>query len=132
MKKLIYSPFVLIIILLAASCQKDDSAAKPKALLDPPQDSLATVSLVNNSNTSFEVSFSKSGYTVDVPENGRQSISVKAGTYDIEVYPAGSGNYTSHNIAWDNLAPVYGPRANFDHVQIAASSLQSLLIYDKN
>lgn len=128
MKKLIYLPLVLITTLLAASCQKDDAVTKPGPV-PHPQDSLATVSLVNNSSTSYEVAFSKTGYTVDIPKNGRLSISVQSGTYNISVYPAGSGSYATHSIAWGNLAPVYAPRANFDHVQINAASLQSLMIY---
>ena len=127
MKKLIYLPFVLI-ALLAASCQKDDSVKKTGSGAQS-QDSLATVSLVNNSNTAYEVAFSKTGYTVDIPKNSRLSISLKAGAYNISVYPSGSQDYASHSISWDDLAPVYAPRANFNNVQVNATSPQSLLIY---
>jgi len=61
MKKLIYSPLVLFIVLLAVSCQKDDSVAKPSDKVQL-QDSLATVSLINNSNTAYEVAFEKTNY----------------------------------------------------------------------
>lgn len=127
MKKLVYLPFV-IIALLAASCQKEDSG-RNITTGPPPPDSLVTVSLVNNSNTAYEVAFTKSGYTVDISKNSRQSIKLKAGVYNISVYPAGSDGYPSHSISWDNLAPVYAPRANFNNVQINATSPQSLLIY---
>jgi hypothetical protein len=127
MKKLIYSTFLLFIILLAASCQKDSSIAKPAAKVKS-QDSLVTVSLVNNSNTAYELSFAKINYTVDIPKNGRMSINVKAGAYNITVYPISSSDYSPHSIQWDDLSPVYSPRASFD-VQLEASSSQSLLIY---
>ena len=128
MKKLIYLPLVLIIALLAASCQKDDSVTKPgsKTL---SQDLSATISVVNNSDTPYEVLFQGLNYTLDVPKNGRVSATIKAGIYDIEIYPASSADYASHSITWDNLKPVLSPRANFNNVQIGAASLQSLVIY---
>jgi hypothetical protein len=126
MKKLIYFPFALFIILMAVSCKKDDSV---KPISPPPSsDSMATVSLVNNSGTAYEVAFDgMTKYTVDMHANGRQAIQVKAGTYNVQVYP--TGTYASHTIAWSGLAPVISARAFFSNVLIKPADQQNLLIY---
>jgi hypothetical protein len=125
MKKLIYFPFALLIILMAASCKKDDSITQ----IQPSQsDSMATISLVNNSGTTYEVAFDgMTKYTVDVQAYGRQAIKVKAGTYSIQVYP--TGTYASHTISWSGLAPVISARASFSNVLIKPADQQNLLIY---
>jgi hypothetical protein len=126
MKKLIYFPFALFLILLAASCQKNDPL--PSLSSPQPPDSVATVSMVNNSGCAYEVAFDgMAKYTADMPANGRQTITVKAGTYNIQVYP--TGTYASHTISWNSLAPVISARASFNGVLISSSSSQGLLIY---
>lgn len=125
MKKLIYFPFALFIILTAASCNKD--AIKPKPPL-PSSDSVATVSLVNTSHDAYQVAFiGKTKYTVDMSASGRQEVTVKAGKYDIQVYP--TGNYASHTITWNSLAPVISARAYFSSVLITSGDSPELLIY---
>ncbi|WP_426671437.1 hypothetical protein ACPPVU_09380 [Mucilaginibacter sp. McL0603] len=127
MKNLIYSPFVLFIVLLAASCQKEPLVQQSKEI--QPQDSLVAVSMINNSSTPYEVSFQgTTKSTVDIQANSRQVISVKAGAYNVEIYPAGASSYTSHTISWGGLAPINGPRANLN-VLIPLASSQALLIY---
>ena len=127
MKNLIYSSFVLFIVLIVASCQKEPLVQQSKTI--QPPDSLVAVSMVNNSSTPYEVSFQgTSRYSVTLSANSRQSTSVKAGTYDVEIYPAGASGYASHTISWSTLAPINGPRANLN-VLIPIASSQSLLIY---
>jgi hypothetical protein len=113
---------------MAASCQKDASV---KPINTPKtQDSLVNVSMINNSSIPYEVSFQgTSKYTIYLSANSRQSTSVKAGTYDIEIYPiGGSPNASSTNIVWSALLPISNPRANLN-VLIPIASTQSLLIY---
>jgi hypothetical protein len=125
MKKLIYFPFALFIILMAVSCKKDDSVTQ---IPPPPSDSMATISLVNNSGIAYEVAFDgMTKYTVDMQANGRQAIKVKAGTYSVQVYP--TGTYASHTISWSGLAPVISARAFFSNVLIKPGDQQNLLIY---
>jgi hypothetical protein len=128
MKNLIYSPFVLLIVLLAASCQKDDPITK-HMVQSQQSDLSATINMVNNSDTPYEVSFQGANYTIDIQAHSRQSATIKAGTYDVEIYPAGSSDYVSHTITWGDLAPVLSPRANFTNVQINAGYSQGLLVY---
>ena len=126
MKNLIYSSFVLFIVLIVASCQKEPLVQQSKTI--QPPDSLVAVSMVNNSSTPYEVSFQgTTKHTAYIQPGGRQSVIVKAGSYNIEVYPSGSSSYVSHTISWNGLSRIT-PRANFD-VLIAPASAQQLLIY---
>jgi hypothetical protein len=137
MKNLIYSPFVLFVVMLVTSCQKEPSVVQLKKApsivqlntIPPPPDSLVTVSMINNSSTPYEVSFQGvAKYTVDIQANSRQVTSVKAGIYNIEIYPEGASAYAPHTIVWGELAPITSPRANLN-VPIPLASSQQLLIY---
>jgi hypothetical protein len=124
MKKLIYFPVVLFILLLAVSCSKD-AAVKPSSA---PQDPPATISLVNNTSADYQAEFiGTSKYSVDMPANSRKEISVAADSYRLEVFPAG-GTYSTHSIEWNGQPAVKGARAEFS-MTIADSSLSDLLIY---
>ena len=112
---------------MVASCQKDAPIAVSKQL--KPRDSLVSVSLINNSSTPYEARFQGTAkYTVYVRPNGRQSAVVKAGTYDIDVYPSDASGYASYTISWNGLTRINSPRANFN-VLIAPASEQQLFIY---
>ncbi len=127
MKKLIYFPIVLFILLLAVSCTKD-AAVKPSSAA--PQDPPATISLDNNTGAAYEADFigSTSKYSVDMPANSKKEISVKADSYKLEVYPTG-GSYAPHSIEWNGQPAVKNVRADFSGLQIADSSHSDLLIY---
>jgi hypothetical protein len=125
MKKLIYFPFALFIILMAASCSKDVSVKPIKAASLPNS---ATVSMINTSGSAYQVAFlGDDQYTVDMPASGRLQVTVKAGNYNIQVYPTGA--YAPHTITWSGLAPVISARASFDNVLIKSADQPELLIY---
>ncbi len=125
MKKLIYLPIVLFILLLAVSCTKD-AAVKPSSAAH--QDSPATISLVNNTGAAFEAELvGSSNYSVEMPANSRKEISVAADSYKLEVYPTGS-SYVPHSFEWNGQAAVKSARADFS-MTIADGSHSDLLIY---
>jgi hypothetical protein len=124
MKKLIYFPIVLFILLLAVSCSKD-AAVKPSSA---PQDPPATISLVNNTSADYMATFiGTSNYSVDMPANSRKEVSVNPDSYKLEVYPTGS-SYAPHSIEWNGQPAVKSARANFS-MTIADGSQSELLIY---
>lgn len=126
MKNLIYFPIVLFIILTAASCTKD-AAVKPTSVDSLPPNS-ATVRLINTSGNAYQVAFNgETKYTAEMPANGRLEVTVKAGSYNIQVYP--TGTYASHTITWSGMAPVISARASFDNVLIKSADQPELLIY---
>jgi hypothetical protein len=123
MKKLIYFPFALFIVLMAASCSKDSSN-----IVIPNVRDTTNVTMINASGSAYEVAFlGEIRYIVDIPAAGRQEVTVKAGNYDINVYPTSIA--ASHTITWSNLAPVVSDRAYFSSVPIKAKDHTELSIY---
>jgi hypothetical protein len=125
MKKLIYFPVVLFILLLAVSCSKDAAVKPSSSRQDPP----ATISLVNNSGADYMAEFiGTSKYSFDMPANSRKEISLKADSYKLEVYPA-TGSYSAHSFEWNGQPAVKSARAEFSDLLISDSSHSDLLIY---
>ena len=127
MEKLIYSQFVLFIILLVVSCTKDATVTPEPSV--SPQDAPASIDLSNDSGTAYEADFiGTTKYAVDMPAHSKQEIKVKGDTYNIEVHSLGI-NALPDSIAWNGQPAVVALRAHFNGIAIADNSLEALFIH---
>jgi hypothetical protein len=134
MKTLIYSPALLIVFLLIASCSKDEAiqprqglsatdtlAGAPPAASDCDPNKMVGYELANATGIdSFEISFNSTNgsesYRYTFPANGRKTVAVKSGEYAVLIAPA--GDYSKHTFNLNGEVAPLAPGARFANVKI--------------
>ncbi|MGF7040878.1 hypothetical protein [Mucilaginibacter lappiensis] len=138
MKNLIYSPALLCVILLIASCRKNE-AIQPRNGLNktdsvssvgqPTQrncDSAQIIHYVLSNSTginSFVITFSgPQDYTFSFPAKGSKTVALKSGTYYVQIPP--TGDYSAHSFSLRGRPYVKAPGARYENVKVNPCSVE--------
>jgi len=137
MKKLAFYSALLSLVLIIASCNKNDAvlpkkvsaaatvtdtSSVPKVPHSCDSTKLVAYVLYNSTGIdSFTIYFNGlANYTFDFPANGSKTVYVKPGTYSIAIPP--KGNYSPHSFFVNGALLEKAPGISYKAMQINACS----------
>jgi len=96
----------------------------------PPVDQ---ISFTNTTGEDYEVSFSATGIpdqTFSIPATGATPVQISPGTYNVSIYPAGSGAYVNRTFEMTGQSDVTSqPRASYTGVVVVENSPITISIF---